>query len=127
MSARAASLRIPFSTSHTQIGRCLSLLFQLYFYRLRCRRGTCFLDNAIVISPVLPSTLNLSGYENSSCVFFSPSWPHYCCLSDLLSPHHGVLFLSDLNGKCGRCLIFLSSSCSEPPTPSHCEFEGTPR
>lgn len=51
MSAQAASFRIPFSTSHTQIGRCLSLLFQLYFSRLRCRRGTCFLDNAVVISP----------------------------------------------------------------------------
>lgn len=51
MSVQAASFRIPFSTSHTQIGRCLSLLFQLYFFRLRCRRGTCFLDNTTIISP----------------------------------------------------------------------------
>lgn len=51
MSTQAASFRIPFTTSHAQIGRCLSLLFQLYFSRLRCHHGTCFLDNAVVISP----------------------------------------------------------------------------
>ena len=117
MSAQAASLRIPFSTSHTQIGRCLSLLFQLYFSRLRCRRGTCFLDNAIVISPVFQVPLIWADMKTLHvCGFFPPSRPHYCRLSDLLSPHHGVLFfLRFLNGKCGRCLICLSSSCFPPP------------
>lgn len=39
-------------TARAQMGgRCLSALFQLYFSRLRCRGGTCFLDNAVVISP----------------------------------------------------------------------------
>lgn len=104
MSARAASLQILFSTSHTQIVRCLSLLFQLYFSRLRCRSGTCFLDNAVVISPFFQVPLIWADMKPLHVYFF----PHLATilLSNHLQPHHAVLSLSDLDGKCGWCLTF---------------------
>jgi len=57
MSAHEASFWMALSTSYTQTRRCLSLLFQLYFTRLRCHCGTCFLDNANVISPFFQEPL----------------------------------------------------------------------
>lgn len=73
MSTETASLRIPFSTSHTWIGRCLSLLFQLYFSRLRCRRGTCFLDNAVVISPFFQVPLIWTDMKTLHVYLFFPT------------------------------------------------------
>lgn len=107
MSAQAASIqRWNKSTSHTPTGRFLSPLFQLYFLRLRCRRGTRFLDNAIVISPFFQVPLNLSGYENSSCAFF-PVGHSFCLL--------------DWNVECGSDLMFLWIGFYHPPPPP-CTF-----
>lgn len=75
----------------------------------------------------LPSTLNLSGYENS--IFF-PQLTTLVLSVQPLKPTSWGSFLSDLNGKCGWCLIFLSLSLPLVLTPSlpptHCESEGTP-
>lgn len=54
-----------------QTERCLSRLFQLYFSSLRCRRGTCFLDNAILISPFFQVPLIWADMKTLH-VYFSP-------------------------------------------------------
>lgn len=117
MSAQAASLRIPFSTSHTQIGRCLSLLFQLYFSRLRCRRGTCFLDNAVVISPFFQVPLIWADMKTLH-VYFFPQLATLKLSVQPLKPTSWGSFLSYLNRKVWLIVDFsltLSSSCSDPP------------
>lgn len=89
--------------------------FPIIFLQIKVSRWHLFPWQRRRYFTLLPSTLNLSGYENSLCAFLLPSWPQWRLPSDLLSPYHGVSFLSDTTVKCGPTPSSSPSDSLFPP------------
>lgn len=126
MSAQASSLQIPFSTSEREM---FITPFPIIFLQLKVSPWHLFPWQRHPYFTLLPSTVNLSGYENSSCVFSSPhlatlvfpGWP--------LKPSSWGPFPEELKWKEWLMIYFSSMLFSLlilTPDSVCCESEGTP-